>query len=117
MKTVWFIGGMLSLAIGVLGIFLPLLPTVPLLLLAAFCFARSSQRMHDWLVQHPTLGPPIKDWNEKGAINPRAKRLATFSIAAVFGISIALGLRPILLVVQGATLCCVLVFIWSRPSD
>ena len=116
MRLLWAIGGFTALILGLIGILLPLLPTVPFLILAAFCFARSSDRLHDWLVTHPRLGPPIRDWRESGAINPGAKRLATLSIAAVYGISLAMGLRLELLAVQGAVLCAVLFFIWTRPN-
>ncbi len=116
MRAVWLSLGMFALALGVIGIFLPLLPTVPFLLLAAFGFARSSERLHHWLLSHPVFGPPISDWRERGAIGPRAKRLATISILAAFAISLALGLKLWILLTQAAVLTAVLVFIWSRPS-
>lgn len=116
MRFVWASLGLLSLLLGVVGIVLPLLPTVPFLLLAAFFFGRSSERLHNWLLSHPKLGPPIEDWQSRGAINPSAKRLATISIVVVFGISLAIGLRPLILGIQAVTLGCVLVFIWTRPS-
>jgi uncharacterized protein len=115
-RGLWALAGGLALLCGLVGIALPLLPTVPFLLLAAFCFARSSKPLHDWLVTHPKLGAPIRDWERSGAINPAAKRLATLSIAAAFGISLLLGLRPLILGVQGVTLLAVLVFIWTRPD-
>ena len=115
-RGLWALAGGFALACGMVGIALPLLPTVPFLLLAAFCFARSSQQLHDWLITHPKLGAPIRDWERSGAISPAAKRLATLSIAAAFGISLALGLRPLILTVQGLTLVGVLVFIWTRPD-
>ena len=59
MRWLWIGAGSVCLGIGVAGTVLPLVPTTPMLLLAAFCFARSSERLHDWLVNHPTLGPPI----------------------------------------------------------
>ena len=116
MRIIWAAGGLISMALAFVGVFLPLLPTVPFLLLAAFCFARSSERLHHWLLSHPTFGPPIADWQDSGAISLRAKRLATLSIAAVFAISLALGLRPLILGIQAAVLGAVLVFIWTRPS-
>ena len=54
--------GLVCTGLAILGIFLPLLPTVPLLLLAAACFARSSERFHSWLLQHPRLGPMIRGY-------------------------------------------------------
>ncbi|MDV4144654.1 MULTISPECIES: YbaN family protein [Shimia] len=116
MRFLWAALGILCLLLGLVGVVLPLLPTVPFLLLAAFLFARSSERLHNWLLSHPKLGPPIEDWQSRGAINPSAKRLATVSIVAVFALSLALGLRPLILGIQAVTLSCVLIFIWTRPS-
>ncbi|WP_163847916.1 YbaN family protein [Pseudooceanicola aestuarii] len=116
MRLLWAVFGFTALALGGLGIALPLLPTVPFLLLATFCFARSSERLHNWLINHEKLGPPIRDWQENGAISRRAKVLATLSVLAVFCLSAAIGLRSELLMIQGATLCCVMVFLWTRPN-
>jgi uncharacterized membrane protein YbaN (DUF454 family) len=65
--------GIVSLALGILGIFLPLLPTTPFLLLSAACFVRSSDRLHGWLMGHPHLGPYIRDWQDGRGIPARAK--------------------------------------------
>jgi uncharacterized membrane protein YbaN (DUF454 family) len=116
MRYVWASLGIVSVAVGLLGVVLPLLPTVPFMLLAAFFFARSSERLHGWLLAHPTFGPPIIDWQERGAISARGKRIATLSILVVFGISLLLGLHWQLLLIQALVLSCVLFFIWSRPS-
>lgn len=116
MRYFWFALGGTSVALGLLGVVLPLLPTVPFMILAAFCFARSSERVHAWLLSHPVFGPPIVDWRERGAITLRAKRLATASIAVVFGISLLIGVGQVVLIIQAATLGLVLAFIWSRPS-
>lgn len=116
MRLVWLICGALSLALGTIGIFLPLLPTVPLLLLAAFCFARSSERLQHWLLAHPILGPPIHDWQERGAIGRRAKWAASLSILVALIISWALGVKPLVLVFQILALVGVSAFIWTRPN-
>lgn len=116
MRFLWAICGLICLALALVGIVLPLLPTVPFLLLAAFFFARSSDRLHGWLLSHPKLGPPIEDWQSRGAINPAAKRIATISIVLVFGVSLILGLKPLILGIQGVVLGCVLLFIWTRPN-
>jgi len=115
MRMLWFTTGVLAVAIGSVGIFVPLLPTVPLMILAAFCFGKSSPRLHRWLVRHPVYGPHIRDWQQRGAIHPGAKRVATISIAVAFGLSVLLGVRAAILAAQAAVLLAVLVFIWTRP--
>ncbi len=117
MKFLWLIGGYASLGLGIIGIVLPILPTVPFLILAAFCFAESSERLHVWLTGHPVLGPPIRDWRERGAIARRAKWLASLSMLAVFGLSLALDAGPLILAVQAMALTGAALFIWTRPGE
>jgi len=69
MRMVWLIFGFTALILAIIGIILPLLPTVPFLLLAAFCFARSSEKIHKWLLNHPKYGPPIHNWQNSGSIS------------------------------------------------
>ncbi len=116
MRVFWVLFGLTSLGLGMLGVVLPLLPTVPFLLLATFCFARSSDRLHKWLISHKLFGPPIREWQEKGAINSKAKKLATLSIIAVLVLSLALGVKTKVIVIQTVVLCAVMVFIWTRPN-
>ena len=108
--------GILSLGLALIGVVLPLLPTVPFLLLAAFCFARSSERLHFWLLTHRSFGPMIMDWNERGAIRPGAKKAATVSIAAVLLLSLILGAPSHVVGIQVVVLTAVLTFIWTRPN-
>ena len=68
--------GWVSIVSGVLGIFLPLVPTIPFLLLAAACFARSSDRFHTWLVEHNHLGPLVRNYLNDGSVPLRAKQIA-----------------------------------------
>ena len=88
MRAAWFLLGMLSLGLAGLGAMLPLLPTTVFLLLAAYAFARSSERWHSWLVEHRLFGPMITDWRAHGAISRGAKRAAALSMLAVFGLSL-----------------------------
>lgn len=117
MRVLWFSFGLLSLALGMIGAVLPLLPTVPFLLLATFCFARSSPRLHNWLITHPTYGAHIVAWHERGAIRLRAKRLATGMIVLSFTLAVAFGAPARALILQAVVLSCVMLFIWSRPSQ
>jgi len=116
-KLGYFIVGWISLALGVLGIVLPLLPTTPFVLLSAFCFSKSSKRFHLWLLNHKLFGPLVKDWQRHGVIKLSAKILATVSMLLMVSLSLYFVTLPwiyvlvILLMISG-----VLVFIWTRPS-
>lgn len=116
MNYLWATLGLLCVALAMIGVALPLLPTVPFLLLAAFCFARSSSRLHNWLMSHRTFGPLILDWQTSGAIRPAAKKAATLSVAAVFGLSVLVSVPVHVLSIQAVTLGAVMIFIWSRPN-
>lgn len=114
-RYAYLLMGWLALALGGLGIFLPILPTVPFMILAAFCFARSSPRLESWLLEHENFGPHIKAWREHGAISRRGKIMALLGFA--FSIIIALifakapySYIPIAAALIGGT------WIWTRPE-
>lgn len=86
-RTAWLIGGLISVALGTIGIALPLLPTVPFYILAAFCFARSNRAWEQRLLDHPKFGPSIRAWRERRIISRKGKVAATLA----FAVSIALG--------------------------
>lgn len=114
-RVIWIGLGFGAIALGVLGIVLPLLPTTVFLLLAAYCFARSSPALHDWLVSHPTLGPPILDWRAHGAISRRAKITAIAAMVCMLAGGILFGLAAGVLIVQSLVLSAVAIFIVTRP--
>ena len=116
MRIMWNMAGGLSFSAGVIGAFLPIVPTVPFMLLAAFCFARGSNRFHRWLVDHPRFGPPIRDWQDRGVIRPRAKMAALVAMAASLAPPFILGLPGYLLAVQATVLVAVAVYIVTRPD-
>ena len=116
LRHLWTAGGLLCFAIGAVGVLLPLLPTVPFMLLAAFCFARGSQTFHRWLVDHPRFGPPIRDWQAHGAISRPAKRASVAAIALAFAAAVVMGAPAGARVVQVVVLACVLAFILTRPD-
>ena len=116
MRLVWIGIGVVSVVLGVLGIVLPLLPTTPFMILAAWCFAKSSPRLHGWLLPHPRFGQMIVDWRDHRAIRPGAKRAAVLAMALAFLVSVALGLRPEVLILQAAVLLVMGTWIVTRPS-
>jgi len=80
-RALWIAAGFASLVLGAIGVVLPLLPTVPFVLLAAFCFSRGSQRYERWLLNHPRFGPMVRQWRTNHAVPLRAKQLATGMMA------------------------------------
>lgn len=115
-RLAWTVGGLLSLACGVLGAFLPLLPTTPFILLSAYAFAQSSPRLHAWLINHPQFGPLIENWRRYGAIGRRTKivsvavMIATPCITFMIGAPIwVIGIQIIVLLGAGT-------FVVTRPE-
>jgi hypothetical protein len=115
-RIVWAFGGIVFVIIGAIGVILPLLPTTPFLLLAAYCFARSSPRLHDWLLTHRTFGPLIKNWDDYGSIDPRSKRIAIVVILLTPLITIAVGVPWWALAAQLVVLGMATTFILTRPN-
>lgn len=117
-ETIWNLLGFISLALGVIGIFLPLLPTTPFLLLSAFCWSRGSEKFHHWLTHHRVLGPPIENWQKNRAIPLKVKFVATgmMLLTAAFVLTHPRipGMGQIL---YAAILSTVLIFIWTRKNS
>lgn len=116
--------GTLFLALGVIGVFFPVMPTTPFLLLAAACFARSSERLHAWLLGHPRLGPYISGFVYGGGVPAHAKKSALRALWLAIALSCSVILWrveppearfgvPVLLV--GIALA-VSVYIVTRPT-
>ena len=116
-RTAWLGLGFASLGLGLAGAVLPLLPTTPFLLLAAWAFSNSSERLHRWLLEHPRLGPVILDWRRHRRIPLSAKVLATVLLGASLGTTVAFSVLPGAFLVGFALfLAGVLAWIWTRPS-
>jgi len=88
MRLAFLTIGILSLALGFLGIFLPLLPTTPFILLSAYCFSKSSPRLYHWLTSNKTFGPIILEWQQHRTLPRKIKKRAVYLIIATFAVTI-----------------------------
>lgn len=84
----WISLGLLFLLLAVVGVVLPLLPTTPFVLLAAACFARSSPRLHNWLLKSELFGPSLRDWENNKCVSQKVKTLAIAMMVVIGGTSI-----------------------------
>lgn len=75
-RGLFFVAGLMAFCLGLVGVVTPVLPTTPLILLAGFCWARSSRRFYEWLIKHQTFGKMLKEWQERRAIPRSAKYMA-----------------------------------------
>ena len=117
LKIVYFSLGMTSLILGVVGIFVPLLPTTPLIILAAFLFSKSSKKMHDWLLTRPYIGPAIIEWRNYRVIRPKGKLMGSVAIVLIFTSTIVFApAPPWAKLIVGILGCFLLWFILSRRS-
>lgn len=94
LRALFAAAGFVFLALGIIGIFLPLLPTTPFVLLAAACFMRSSRRLHAWLLGTQLFGPLIREWEEHRSIPYRTKIYAILLMTVSFGASIVFFVKP-----------------------
>jgi uncharacterized membrane protein YbaN (DUF454 family) len=111
-KTLLNIAGVIALLLAILGLFLPLLPTTPFLLLASACFARGSTRLHRWLLQHRVFGAYLRNVEAGNGIPLRAKIVALALMWTSLGVSFLrfehTGLRILLLAIG----CAVSIYLW-----
>jgi uncharacterized membrane protein YbaN (DUF454 family) len=105
-----------ALALGLIGIALPGLPTTPFILLSAWAAARGSDRMHRWLREHRLFGPMIRDWEKNRAVSRRAKWAATIAMAVSSGIFFLTAPKLWMAIVGTAIMAIVAVWLWLRPE-
>jgi uncharacterized protein len=116
LRIVWIAGGTLSVGIGIAGLVLPLVPTTPFVILAAWCFARSSPELRERLVNSRMLGPSLRDWERERAIARRAKVSASVLFACLVVLSVALQFPTWIVALQALAAAGVLLFLWTRPD-
>ena len=114
-RHLYLAGGLICVALGAVGAFLPILPTVPFLLLAAFCFARSNPAWEQRLLDHPRYGPPLRQWRERRAISRRAKQGALAAMAFGVGVTALMAGWPWVLI-PAAVMGITGTWIWTRPE-
>lgn len=116
-KSLYITAGCLAVVLAIIGIVLPLLPTTPFAIVAAFCFSKSSPRFHQMLLNNKYLGPTLRLWEEQGSISVKAKITSTVMMYALVSYPL------IFMIENNATkiavlLCmiCVSIYIWTRPN-
>jgi len=115
-RSLYIALGSLALVVGLIGIFVPLLPTTPLLILAAFLYSKGSPRMHQWMLDNPFFGPPLRDWKERCAIALRYKILATFMIVGSGVLLFVKGFPYWVLAIVAVGFSWLLCFLWRLRS-
>ncbi|MCL4765244.1 MAG: DUF454 family protein [Hyphomicrobiaceae bacterium] len=115
-RSLWLLLGLTSTGFGIAGTVLPLVPTTPFLLLAAFAFARSSPGLHRWLVDHRQLGRLIRDWQKHRSIDRRVKVTALAVMAAMLVLTWLSGAALWILAGQAIVLGGVAAFVLTRPD-
>ena len=116
-RGLYLTAGIFFVLLGLIGVILPLLPTTPFLIVAAFCFSRSSERLHQALLRNKLFGKLIQNWEEYGVIPLKAKLLSSFMMLAMvsyplFFKTFHYGLKALVVL----TVISALGYIWSRPS-
>lgn len=113
----YMIGGYLSLFLGFVGIFLPIMPTTPFVILAAYCFARSNQKMRDKLLKHRIFGPLIQDWERHRGIRRSVKIKATLVVTISISCTLYLiKFEAFKSTIILSTIFLTFLYIWTRPE-
>jgi len=106
----------IATAFGIAGVFLPLLPTTPFLLVAVWAASRGSQKVHDWIYDQPQFARLINDWHEQGAVPLSAKWLATVMMTSSWLIVVAIDLHWMIVLGLSILFLSIGGFLWSRPN-
>jgi uncharacterized protein len=120
-RWAWWLLAYLSLGIGIVGLFVPGLPTTVFVLIAAYAASRGSDRLHRYLLQHPRFGPTIRHWQASGAVSRRAKWAASWAMLVCAGVLLAIMLstgshRWWMAALPIACMATVAAWLWSRPE-
>lgn len=115
-KTGFRVLAYISIALAAIGVVLPLLPTTPFVLLAAFFASKGSPAFASWLEEHPTFGPAILDWRRNRVIPKKAKVLACSMMLLSWSLLFFMGVAAIVLAISGTFMACMAMYLLTRPS-
>lgn len=115
-RWLFIAAGLVCVGLGLVGAFVPVLPTTPFLLLASWAFMRSEPRLHGWLLALPGCGPLVREWEERRTVSRGAKRAAYITVTVAIGLSLAFGnlSRPLIGMLLGLGLVGLTV-VWRLP--
>ena len=116
LRWAWWLLAWSSLALGIVGVVVPGLPTVPCVLLSAYAAARGAARLHAWLLAPRRFGPMIRDWQAHGAVSRRAKWLATTMMAVAALLMFLTAPRGWMAATGTAIMATVALWLWRRPE-
>jgi len=116
-RPLYFVLGLTFVGLGILGIVLPVLPTTPFMILALWCFARSSEKFHQWLINHRVFGPLLQKWEQHRVIPPIAKIAAVTAMTASMIYVVMFSTAPwYALLIMGIFIAYAARYILSKPS-
>jgi len=115
-RALWLGLAVISLVLGVIGLVLPVVPTTPFILLAAFAAARGSHRLHDWMRNHPRFGKTLRDWERDGAVSRRAKYFATVTMLGSAVVMFVFTPHWWIAAIASAIMLVVAIWLWMRPE-
>ncbi|MCQ0969324.1 YbaN family protein (plasmid) [Paracoccus sp. TK19116] len=115
-RIAWLCIGWVAMTLAAIGVALPIMPTVPFLLVAAWAFSRSSPRLRQRIRQHKRYGPAVRAWQDHGAISRLAKVWAVLAMAAGVGLALYLGVDGWVVAIQASVCLAVALYVTTRPT-
>lgn len=115
-RLVFLLGGHLSVVLGIIGAILPVVPSTPFMILAAYCYSKSSPRLHQKILNLPHIGSHVRDWEDHGLISVKAKILSIVLLGVMIGFSIYILKVTWLKIMLAIIALAISTFIFSRPS-
>jgi uncharacterized protein len=112
-RYLYIAAGWISLALGIIGVVTPILPTTPFILLSGYCFARGSERFHTWIMRHKYFGPMIRAFRDEKRIPLKAKIIATAMIVVTMTATALVVRKPVAIIGMASVGVAVVIYIWT----